>query len=74
MYLHQAVEAAMEGRMCVRRRAWDYPTSKPVISVKILPTNSPDGCVILGAAHQIPRSGWQPTAEDLTAEDWEIVL
>lgn len=69
----EAVKIAMETRMCIRRRCWDYPTSKPMIAVKILPTNSPDGCVLLGVAHQIPRNGWQPNAEDLVAEDWETV-
>lgn len=40
--------------------------------IEIEPTNSPDCCVLHGTDRN-PRRGWQPNAEDLTAEDW-IVL
>lgn len=73
MNICEAIKIRTVEKPCIRRRAWDYPTSTPVIPVKLLPTNSPDGCLIMGATNKNPRNGWQPTAEDLVAEDWETV-
>lgn len=73
MYIHEAIKAVTRNRPCIRRRAWDYQTDTPRIAVKIQPTDSPDGCVIRSVAEKNTRHGWQPTASDLVADDWETV-
>lgn len=38
------------------------------------PTNTPDGVIILAPKSKKPHSKrWQPCADDLMAEDWEVV-
>ena len=72
MLIHEAVCATTPAKPCIYRKAWDYPTTAPVVAAKILPTNSLDGCVIYTAASKEPRRGWQPIAADLIADDWEV--
>lgn len=74
MYIHEAMVSRSRDYPCLTRKAWDYITEKPMAAaVKILPTDGPDGCVVLSASSKIPRYGWQPTAEDLVADDWKTV-
>lgn len=74
MKIYEAIMARTDERPYIRRRSWDYITIEPVAaSVKILPTNSPDGCIVESATEGKPRRGWQPTAGDLVADDWEPV-
>ena len=74
MFIHEAILSRTLGKPCIRRRAWGYSTSSPVNApVKIQPTDSPDGCVIISTSRKAPCCGWQPTAGDLMADDWEIV-
>lgn len=74
MHIHEAINATDGRNPCIRRKSWAYPTDRPVsASVKILPTNSPDGCVILSVCTNDPQPRWAPTAVDLTADDWEVV-
>lgn len=72
--IHEAIMARTHEKPYITRRDWGYITVNPVaVSIKILPTNSPDGCVVESVSAEGPRSGWQPTAGDLAAEDWETV-
>lgn len=72
MNIHEAIMARTHEKPYITRRDWGYITVNPVaVSIKILPTNSPDGCVVESVSAEGPRSGWQPTAGDLAAEDWE---
>ena len=74
MLIHEAIITRTPEKPFIRRRAWSYLTSKPVAAViKIQPTDSPDGCIIESVAAKSPRYGWQPTAGDLVADDWETV-
>lgn len=73
MYIYEAVMSVTRKKPYIRRKSWDYPTDRPTVSVKILPTNSPDGCVIKSVTEKITRHGWQPTASDLIADDWETI-
>lgn len=74
MNIHEAIMARTHEKPYITRRDWGYITVNPVaVSIKILPTNSPDGCVVESVSAEGPRSGWQPTAGDLAAEDWETV-
>ena len=41
--------------------------------VYLVPTSSPDGIMIQSWYEDHPCRRWQPTAEDLMAEDWIVV-
>lgn len=75
MLIHEAIAATGKGARFIRRKSWSYPSLKMTIggSVKICPTNSPDRCVVFSIARETPIACWAPTAEDLTADDWETV-
>lgn len=64
MKIYIAIKATTEKRPFITRIAWAG------LQIKILPTDSPDCCIISSLSGRNPRRGWQPTAEDLTAEDW----
>lgn len=71
MKISEAIMARTEETPYITRQSWGYITVCPVVAnVKILPTNSPDGCIMESATDGKPRRGWQPTAGDLVAEDW----
>ena len=41
---------------------------------KIQPTNGIGGCILSTTDNSAqPRGGWQPSAEDLTADDWKVI-
>lgn len=64
MTIIEAIKSTTENRPSITRTAWGE------MQVKIRPTNTPDCCIISSLSGSNPRRGWQPTAEDLTAEDW----
>lgn len=73
MYIHEAINATSKKNPYITRRMWRYTTDHACpASVWIHPTNSPD-CCIVGSETTAPRRGWQPTADDLVADDWEVV-
>jgi hypothetical protein len=57
----------------ITRKKWIRLSPAPDGGIRIQPTNSPDGCIVISDVEHGMRHGWQPTAEDLTADDWEIV-
>lgn len=71
----EAIKATDASHPYIRRKAWNYPTPTPGgAAVKILPTDSPDCCVVSSRvcpSRSAPR--WNPAREDLIAEDWEPV-
>lgn len=74
MNIVEAIEATTKEQPYITRESWGYPTDRPVpASVYVLPTNSPDCCIIKSSTNKEPRRGWQPTAGDLTANDWHPV-
>jgi len=58
-----ALKAAETGGLIVRAE-W-----KGLFHIK--PTNGPDCCIPYGKGQQ-PGKRWNPQAEDLVAEDWEV--
>lgn len=64
MKIDIAIKATTEKRPFITRTAWADP------GIKIRPTDSPECCIISSPYCARPSRGWQPTAEDLTAEDW----
>lgn len=75
MFIHEAVKNRTRAKPYITRKSWNnlYPTeSISGAAIVVLPTDSPDCCVIIGVG-QKPCRGWEPTAEDLTADDWQVV-
>ena len=74
MRIHEAVKQAIEASGRIRR------TSTVATNVsrhaEIVPTNSYDTCILTivsdGEMEKSCRC-WNPTADDLMAEDWEVV-
>lgn len=76
MYIHEAIKATSKTKPFIARAAWDAQFISPGGRYKpsrLLVTDSPDRCVIFGGYAVVPRIGWQPTAEDLAADDWHPV-
>lgn len=75
MFVHEAIKARTEAKPFITRTAWKACSSRPSLGyVRILPTNTPDCCILFSSfSGKIPCRGWQPTAGDLAADDWEIV-
>ena len=59
----------------ITRKKWSHVVSKQDGDIKILPTDSPDCMIVYSEANgkEDPRRGWEPTAEDLIADDWITV-
>lgn len=68
MLLHEAIAARTMDKNGVTRKSWDIPGSK--FRTAILPTETPDCCIVCSNVNRSPYRGWQPTLEDLTADDW----
>lgn len=72
MLIHEAILATTVEYPYVTRKHWLHPsTGEPI--VMILPTDSPECCLIF-SDHAKPRHrrGWEPTRQDLMADDWMI--
>lgn len=66
MRIHEAVEKALKEKSPITRaslRDFDF---------KVFPTDSSDCCYIVNEKQQ-PARCWNPTANDLLADDWELV-
>lgn len=75
MYIHEAVKAALgENKMIIRTSAKE-PESE--IYSAIRPTNSYDTCLVVTKKCSAEVVGacrwWNPTADDLMADDWIVV-
>lgn len=74
MLIHEAIRSTTQEKPFIARKIWDYPTAARCQSAaRILPTDSPDGCIVLTASRETPCPGWMPTAGDLLADDWHPV-
>ena len=74
VFIHEAILARSKERPYITRKSWAYITNEPVKApIKVLPTNTPDCCVIMHANGRKPCRGWQPQAEDLVANDWVAI-
>lgn len=72
MKIHEAIKATTIRKPYVTREAWAFLTVTPETPVKLLPTNSPDGCILISTMQKDSCRWWQPTAGDLLADDWGI--
>lgn len=69
MYIHEAAKQARLHGGCITRQKWHDAN----FYCRVAPTDTPDGCVLLSRGSRWPSRGWQPTAEDLTADDWFLL-
>ncbi|PTI22615.1 Thoeris anti-defense Tad2 family protein [Staphylococcus warneri] len=72
MNIQEATKLAMENGKSIYRSSQFDSDVEPGSSVELIPTNS------FGYIVTIPRKKaftplWQPMAEDLLADDWEVV-
>lgn len=68
MYIHEAAKLALEGGRGIARSGAMWR------KITVVPTNTTSCCIITTiekGSHTIPR--WVPKAEDLTANDWQVV-
>lgn len=66
MKISEAVEKALKNNTPIVRKELPYGT-------KIYPTNSSDCCFVLSDdKSRQPVRCWNPTANDLVADDWEV--
>ncbi len=74
MYIHEAVREAMrDNALIIRTSARE---TKSDIYSAIRPTNSYDTCLlVVMKGEKIDRAcrWWNPTADDLIADDWTVI-
>ena len=74
MYIHEAVREAMrDNALIIRTSARE---TKSDIYSAIRPTNSYDTCLlVIMKGERIDRAcrWWNPTADDLIADDWTVI-
>lgn len=74
MTITEAILARTEDKPFITRQSWlDEVKMGGYTASKILPTDSPDVCIIHALAAKNPCRGWQPSAGDLVATDWITV-
>lgn len=74
MNIYEAIKARTQREQYITRKTWMYPTSEPcTVPIKILPTNSPDLCVVESITKGKAGRLWTPSGEDLLANDWVVV-
>ena len=67
--ISEAVERALEEKKSITRDSY-----LEELGFKIFPTNSSDCCYIAsGNGERHPTRCWNPTADDLMADDWKLV-
>lgn len=75
MNIYEAVQACSVKYPFMTRAAWRKVVSTKIEdSVKIQPTETPEGCLFYGLSQKAPIPGWQPRKEDLLATDWMVVM
>lgn len=70
MFIQEAVRKALDSQGALKRREWE----KEGFRVIVIPTTKsiPLDIDTIGES-QCRKSNWNPTPEDLMADDWEVV-
>lgn len=74
MYIHEAVRMAMEENNLIIRSSAKIEESTRYAAIK--PTNTYDTCVLVVIADKKQKEAcrcWNPTADDLMADDWTVL-
>lgn len=75
MYIYEAIQSTSYERPMITRKAWIYPTRDPGPEIGILPTDSPNGCMIICSEKCMKEyQMWTPQKGDLLADDWYPVF
>lgn len=73
MLIQDAIKARTADKPFIVRKRWQEEYGGYAWKgCKILPTSTPDYCLIMSGYSRNPCRGWEPSAEDLLADDWEI--
>lgn len=73
MTISEAMKAKSINQPFLTREKWRVAMSGPLDNFPMIqPTDSPDGCLYYGPTQRKPSGGWQPRAEDLSADDWSV--
>lgn len=67
MLIHEAIKERIPEKPYITRESWNSLWSA---GIRIMPTDTPDCCILFSGAARRPVRCWQPTATDLTADDW----
>lgn len=82
MYIQQVVKTAVEINRNSKEKAFirrkDISSGMIESQTYIYPTNGYDCCIVFSLSSMLRRTErqsryWNPTADDLTADDWEVV-
>lgn len=70
MHIHEAAKKALESQSALKRTEWE----KKGLNIIVIPTNKnmPLDVDTIGK-FQCRKPNWNPTPEDLMADDWEKV-
>lgn len=74
VYIHEAVEKALENDGVIYRKSAKREEQDRYAVIK--PTNSYETCILIVCAYDKPEKSarsWNPTADDLAADDWECL-
>lgn len=72
MNIQEATKLAMENGKSIYRSSQFEKDAEPGSTVELIPTNS-FGYIVTIARKKAFTPMWQPMAEDLLADDWEVV-
>ncbi|MBM0800387.1 DUF2829 domain-containing protein [Staphylococcus epidermidis] len=72
MNIQEATKIAMENGKPIYRSSEFDVLRKPGENLELLPTNS-YGYIVIKPRNKAFYPMWQPMAEDLIADDWEII-
>lgn len=77
MNIAEAVREAIETGKCITRESVEGETGKSYRQTRIRPTNSYANCIIctydMNGEEIHHCRNWNPSAEDLMADDWVLV-
>lgn len=67
MNIQEAIREGMKQKKMIKRESWKSPE-------RLIPTNDGYNRIVgyMGSKETLPYRGWQPKADDLTAEDWFV--
>ena len=79
MYIQEAILEAKKprtGRHCIFRSTWRYGVDSRYSDkgggFRLIPTDTPDGFLVVSPKEPVLTRSWQPTVSDLMADDWEV--
>lgn len=73
MFIHEAAKMAYEKSGLMVRKGFYL---EGALTIGIKPTNGYDCCIIIRVAEMREEARarcWNPTMDDLTADDWEVI-